>query len=205
MFVKKLLGRTDIEDVLQPLEKVIVEEARMTGAEGLKAIRGVSNRTGDEVHGIHDAVKVVEGMIGNMLQGVDDRIKGIGDMIIGAQKMFNLSSLFSMFIRLGVEKKGRRTANDLDATTEESLKNTNEANNEEIEVIDNKTQGIRATLEGVSNRARNVDNEQGPKPRVLMVRKCAEKLCQPDASEFGDPSCSGSRYSAFFGWRVILS
>ena len=64
----------------------------------------------------------------------------------------------------------RTTANDLDATIEESLKNTNEANNE-IEVIDNKTQGIRATLEGVSNRARNVDNEQGPEPRVLMVRK----------------------------------
>jgi hypothetical protein len=111
MFVKKLLGRTDIEDALQPLEKVIVEEARMAGAEGLKAIHGVSNKTGDEVYGIHDAVKVVEGMIGNMLQGVDDRIKGIGDMIIGGQKMFNLSSLFSMFIRLGVTKKddGRQT------------------------------------------------------------------------------------------------
>ena len=139
----KLLGRTDIEDALQPLEKVIVEDARMAGAEGL---------------------------IGNMLQGVDDRMKGIGDMVIGAQKMFNLSSLFSIFIRLGVEKNGQRTANNLDATTEESLKNTNEANNK-IEVIDNKTQGIRDTLEGVSNTARNVDNEQGLKPRVLMVRK----------------------------------
>ena len=94
-FVKKLVGRTDIEDALRSLETVTVEEARMTGAEALKAIHSVGK-------GIHDAVKVVEDRmrdVKGMIQGVDDRVKGIVDMVvIGAQKMLNLSSLSSMFI-----------------------------------------------------------------------------------------------------------
>ena len=41
MFLKKLAGKTDIEDALQRLENVTLEETRMTGAETLKAIHGV--------------------------------------------------------------------------------------------------------------------------------------------------------------------
>ena len=67
----------------------------MTGAEALKAIHSVGQ-------GIHDAVKVVEDRmrdVKGMIQDVDDRVKGIADMVvIGAQKMLNLSSLSSMFI-----------------------------------------------------------------------------------------------------------
>jgi hypothetical protein len=95
-FVKKLVGRKDIEEALQTLEKVTVEEARMAAAEALRAIHGV----GDEVHGIHDAVKAVEdgvrdvkGMIrdvGDMLHGVDDRVKDIGGIaILGACDLLN--------------------------------------------------------------------------------------------------------------------
>jgi methyl-accepting chemotaxis protein len=94
--LKRLVGRKDIEDALQTLEKVTVEEARMAAAEALKAIHGVSetveetrtmaaearkaiHNVGDKVEdGIHDAVKAVEGMI----QGVDDRVKEIGEMVI---------------------------------------------------------------------------------------------------------------------------
>jgi uncharacterized protein Yka (UPF0111/DUF47 family) len=88
-FMKKLMGRKDIEDALQRLEKVTVEEARMAAAEALKAIHGVGDKVESEVHGIHDTVKTfedkIEGMIegvGNMIQGVDDRVKGIGEMVI---------------------------------------------------------------------------------------------------------------------------
>ena len=94
-FLKKIVGRKDIEDALQRLEKVTVEEARMAGAEALKAIHGIGNQVGGEVHGVHDALKVVEdrvrgveGMlqgVGDMLQGVDDRVKNIGNKVtIGA-------------------------------------------------------------------------------------------------------------------------
>ena len=170
--MKKLVGRKDIEEALQRLEKVTVEEARMAAAESLKAIHGVGDKVEDEAHGIHDAVKAVEdrvrdveGMIqdvGDLLQGVDDKVKGIGDMvIIGAQEVFYSSSLFSMFMPLGVEETGRQMANDPDAMAAESPKTTNEADNK-IEIVNNKTRARSNTLQGVWDRARNIDNVEGP-------------------------------------------
>ena len=87
-FLKKMVGRKDIEDALQRLEKVTDEEARMAAAEALKAIHGVGNQVGDKVHGVHDTLKVVEDRVtgllegvSDMLQGVDDRVKGIDNKI----------------------------------------------------------------------------------------------------------------------------
>ena len=73
--MKKLVGRTDIEDALQRLEIVTVDETRMAAAEALKAIHDVGNG----VRGIHDAVKVVEDCVRDtkeIIQAVDDRMKG---------------------------------------------------------------------------------------------------------------------------------
>jgi len=91
------VGRKDIEDALQRLEKVTLEEARMAVAEALKAIHGVGDQVGDKVDGVQDTLKVVEdrmkgveGMlqgVGDILQGVDDRVRGIGNKVgvTGAQ------------------------------------------------------------------------------------------------------------------------
>ncbi len=43
-FLKKLVGRTDIEDALQRLDKLTQDEARMATAEGLRATYGIDNR-----------------------------------------------------------------------------------------------------------------------------------------------------------------
>lgn len=43
-FLKKLVGRTDIEDALQRLEKLTQDESRMATAEGLRATHGIDNR-----------------------------------------------------------------------------------------------------------------------------------------------------------------
>jgi hypothetical protein len=43
-FLKKLVGRTDIEDALRRLDKLTQEEARMATAEGLKATHGIDNK-----------------------------------------------------------------------------------------------------------------------------------------------------------------
>jgi hypothetical protein len=90
--MKKFVGRKDIEDALQRLEKVTVEEARMAAAEALKAVHGARNEVGGKVGGVQDTHKVaeermrgVEGMlqgVGDMLQGVDDRVKDIGNKVI---------------------------------------------------------------------------------------------------------------------------
>jgi archaellum component FlaC len=91
-FLKKLVGRKDIEDALQRLEKVTVDEARMAAAEALKAVHGAKNEVGGKVDGVQDTLKVVEermrgveGMlqgVGDISQGVDGRVKDIGNKVI---------------------------------------------------------------------------------------------------------------------------
>jgi archaellum component FlaC len=74
------VGRTDIEDALQRLDKLTQEEARMATAEGLKAAHGIDSKVED----VGDKVKGVD----NKIQGVNVRVKGVGDQIAGAQITF---------------------------------------------------------------------------------------------------------------------
>src|SRR6266436_5364446 len=97
-FLKRLVGRTDIEDALQRLDKLTQEEARMATAEGLKAAHGIDNKVedvGDKVKGVDSKIQGVD----KRIQGVDNKIKGVdskihdvrvgvkdvGDQIAGAQ------------------------------------------------------------------------------------------------------------------------
>ena len=117
-FLKKLVGRMEIEDALRRLENVTVEEARMAGAEALKAIHGVGNQVGDKVDGVlkvvEDKMKGVEGMlqgVGDILQGVDDKVKEIGNKVITGRQNPISHPHCSHFLRLGVEKTGRQITN----------------------------------------------------------------------------------------------
>jgi hypothetical protein len=65
-YVKKLVGRTEIEDALGRLERLTQDEVRMTAAQGLKA-----------THEVDDNVKTVEGKV----QGVDDRVRDVDDKV----------------------------------------------------------------------------------------------------------------------------
>jgi len=67
--MRKLVGRTDIEDALQRLEKLTQEEARMATAEGLKVTHGIDNKVED---------------VGDKVKGVDNRVKDVGDKVAGA-------------------------------------------------------------------------------------------------------------------------
>ena len=67
------MGRTDIEDALERLDKLTQEEARMATAEGLKATHGIDNKVED----VSDKVK-----------GVHIRVEDVGDQIAGAQTTF---------------------------------------------------------------------------------------------------------------------
>jgi hypothetical protein len=55
-FLKRLVGRKDIEDALQRLEKVNVEEARMAAAEALRAVHEARNEVGGKVDGVQDTL-----------------------------------------------------------------------------------------------------------------------------------------------------
>jgi hypothetical protein len=106
--LKKLMGWADMEDALQRLENMTLEETRMTGAETLKAVHGIGDKVGDEIHGVRDAVQaaqdkvegilqriegklvqsvtdaVLRGRVGDKVQGADDRVKDIGDNVINS-------------------------------------------------------------------------------------------------------------------------
>ena len=58
-YVKKLAGRTDIEDALGRLDRLTQDEVGMAATQGLKA-----------THEVDDKVKTIEGKV----QGVDDKI-----------------------------------------------------------------------------------------------------------------------------------
>ena len=58
-YVKKLVGRTDIEDALGRLDRLTQDEVRMATAEGLKATHEVDNK----------------------VQGVDDKMRDVGDKV----------------------------------------------------------------------------------------------------------------------------
>jgi hypothetical protein len=68
--VKKLVGRTDLEDGLGRLDRLTQEEARMAAAQGLKA-----------THSVDSKVQVVD----NRVKGVDDKLHVVFN---GAQIVF---------------------------------------------------------------------------------------------------------------------
>jgi hypothetical protein len=131
-YLKKLMGRTDVEDALLRLENVVLEETRMAAAEALK--------------GIH----VLQGIVEDRMRGVEGKLQGVGDILQGmkdiGQKGINsaritvqLVASFSIFIWSDTE-------------VDESIR---------INVDDEEVHGIQDAVEGVQDDTRNVDNGQG--------------------------------------------
>ena len=80
--MKKLVGRTDVEDALSRLDRLTQDEIRMAAAQGLKATHEVDNK----VQVIDDKVQAVE----DTVQGVDDKVQGVNDKIRGVDTKVDL-------------------------------------------------------------------------------------------------------------------
>ena len=81
-YVKKLVGRTDIEDVLGRLDRLMQDEVRMAAAQCLRAAHEVDDKVQaieGTVHAVDDKVKSVEGKV----QGVDDKVQGVDNKVQG--------------------------------------------------------------------------------------------------------------------------
>jgi hypothetical protein len=101
-YLKKLMGKNDIDDALKRLDRLTQEEARMAAAQLLKVTNTMDNRVG----GIADNVLVVDNRVAGIddrvacvddrVKDVDDRVKAVDDKIAavnnGAQCIFYLSS-----------------------------------------------------------------------------------------------------------------
>jgi hypothetical protein len=64
-YLRKLIGRADIEDALKRLDKLTQEEARMATTQVLKATRSVD----DQVAGVDGRVKVIDGKVEKIIDG----------------------------------------------------------------------------------------------------------------------------------------
>ena len=72
-YLKKLIGRTEIEDALKRLDNLTQEEARMATAQVLKVAHTVDER----VRGVADEVLGVD----NRVAGVDDKVAIVNDKV----------------------------------------------------------------------------------------------------------------------------
>jgi archaellum component FlaC len=72
-YLKKLIGRKDVEEALQRLDQLTQEECRMAAAEALVITRSID----DKVMAVDD--KVMD--VGDKVRDVVDKIKDMGDMV----------------------------------------------------------------------------------------------------------------------------
>jgi hypothetical protein len=78
--MKRLIGRTDVEDALKKLDRLTNEEARMAVAQNLKATHNVDER----VRGVGNTVVAVDNRVAgvdNRVAKVDDRVAGVDDTV----------------------------------------------------------------------------------------------------------------------------
>ena len=72
-YLKKLIGKTDIEDALKRLDRLTQEEARMAAAQLLKATNMID-------HGVREVVDNVL-IVDNRVAGIDDRVKDVDNRV----------------------------------------------------------------------------------------------------------------------------
>ena len=113
---KRLIGRNDIEDALQRLDKLTQEEARMAVAESLKATHTVDER----VRGVANTVVAIDNRVAGVddrVAGVDDRVAGVDDRVAGVD-----DRVASVNDRVaGVDDKVEGIANDVDQVKRSSF------------------------------------------------------------------------------------
>ena len=110
-YLKKLIGKNDIEDALKILDRLTQEEARMAAAQLLKVTNTIENRVGEVAHnvtgvdervaGVDERVADVEEMVvcvDDHVKDVDDKVKAVNDKLVavidGTQYIFNRLSKF---------------------------------------------------------------------------------------------------------------
>ena len=84
-YMKKLLGRSEMEDGLKRLDKLTHEEARMATVQVLKVTNVVDERvTGvaERVLGVDDRVVSVD----KRVKDLDDRLAGVSNQVAGVDK-----------------------------------------------------------------------------------------------------------------------
>jgi hypothetical protein len=113
-YLKKLIGRTDIEDALKRLEKLTNEEVRMATAQVLMVTHTVDDRVRVVGNKVLDVDNTVAG-VDERVAGVDNYVKAIDDkvavVIDGAQSSLisQQENIFNSDVPRGKRDKGSHT------------------------------------------------------------------------------------------------
>ena len=87
LYLKKLIGRKDVEDALQRLDRLTQEEARMAAAEALEITRVIDDRVkavDEKVEGVGERVQGVDikvEAIDNRVQIMDSKVQSVEDKV----------------------------------------------------------------------------------------------------------------------------
>ncbi|KAH9178014.1 hypothetical protein EDB89DRAFT_2239731 [Lactarius sanguifluus] len=74
-YLKKLVGRNDVEDALQRLDRLTQEEARMAAVEALMITRGIDDKmdgVNEKVQCVNTKVEGIDNKVGSVTQGVEE-------------------------------------------------------------------------------------------------------------------------------------
>src|SRR6266404_1610783 len=110
--MKKLVGKTDIEDALKRLDKLTQDEVRMATAQLLKITHGVDDKVtriydcvksvNDKVMKSNDGAQVVHGKvmkINDGVKGVDSKVMSINEEVKGVNdKVKNVSDTVNLVL-----------------------------------------------------------------------------------------------------------
>ena len=88
-YLKKLIGKTDVEDALNRLDRLTQEEARMATAQVLKVANTVDDKVQGIAHnmlGVDNRVAGIDGRVAevdNRLKEVDKQVKEVHEQVMG--------------------------------------------------------------------------------------------------------------------------
>ncbi|KAH8983356.1 hypothetical protein EDB92DRAFT_1578578 [Lactarius akahatsu] len=91
-YLKKLIGRKEVEDALQRLDALTQEEARMAAAETLAISRGIDDKVkdvGEKVEGVNEKVRTIDNKVQNVDHKVGSVIQGVKDTGVAVQQVAN--------------------------------------------------------------------------------------------------------------------
>ena len=95
-FLKRVIGRTDLEDGIKTLDKLTNEEVAMASAQLLKVAHNIDNNVTEVNEGVRRVdenmlvVKSEVQIVNDGIKAVDDKIQSMAD---GAQHLFSRGSV----------------------------------------------------------------------------------------------------------------
>jgi len=197
--VKKLVGRTYLEDALKRLDKLTHEEARMATAQVLKATHSVEERVrgvADTLLGVDDRVAGV----GERVDSIDERVNAIDDKIDevteGTQAVFSQSQrVYLMLIHL--DAKGGR------AVTQQTSSDVDQVKSSSSPTIINAICAALPSLQGI-NYGRTFTNGYPHQIRLRTITSHVVLITKEKrlGSSKGAYSRNGCPRVRFFGFMV---